>query len=195
MKMKKKLILGTLLFVAIITSISWSKFKNSGKVTSNPKNMYTQQNKPSPSIPKIKNLSELKKHSDVIAEVTVNDIKEEKYDNKLPIIISEVTVTNSIKGAEKGQVLKIIQYKNLEKVISNGENLLMFLRKGQNNPDSYVPIGTTVQGIYEIIKDESTNKSMFTGKFKDTIKQYDDTIINEELLKEVSENYINLKNH
>lgn len=41
--------------------------------------------------------------------------------------------------------------------IKNNERLLMFLRKGIDNPDCYVPVGTSMKGIYRI-SENKTNR-------------------------------------
>ncbi|MDT8719712.1 hypothetical protein IAI10_24055 [Clostridium sp. 19966] len=135
------------------------------------------------SVKSINGLSELKNTATTILEATPTGETETRDYNGLPAIISKLTVINVFKGKKDLKNIKILQIQEFDKKVEQNHKLLLFLREGIDNPDCYVVIGDTSQGIYEIISNGSEN----------TVKAFDEANSNNSILKDLSGNYENLK--
>ena len=130
-------------------------------------------------ITKIKDLSELKSKSDLIAEVTGTD-KYKIIDYKgMKARISTVKVNEVFKGSIESGEINIIQIEDLDVMVENNQKLLLFLRKDRENmkENPYAVVGTG-QGIYIIDQH---------GKIKPQ------SINNENIMKELSGSYDKVK--
>ncbi|WP_040210387.1 hypothetical protein [Clostridium polynesiense] len=139
------------------------------------------------SILKIKNLQELKNSSDLIAEITVTDKQEKRDYKEIQVDVITVKINEIIKGKTDLKELKILQDSSADTIIQNGQNLLIFLKKGIDNPDCYVPVGGG-QGIYII---ENTNSNLKSSNSITTLKPQ--SLENKEILKDLTGNYNDIK--
>lgn len=92
--------------------------------------------------------------------------------------------------------LNILQVNDVDKQIQEDEILVMFLKKGIDNTDCYVPVGTTCQGIYEFSYSPNSNSKTLpaTSNLKDaTIQAFDENHANKTLVKSMPLNYSQLK--
>ncbi|WP_294188677.1 hypothetical protein [uncultured Clostridium sp.] len=70
----------------------------------------------------------------------------------------------------------------------------MFLRKGIDNPDCYVPVGTSMQGIYRISENKTNRQSYSLNDSTTTILEpYDSSFTNKNIMNDLSINYKNFK--
>jgi len=141
------------------------------------------------SVKRISGLPELKNESDTIVEIVGTD-KYKVIDYKgAQSIITTVKVLSVIKGDKNLKEAKIIQLYG-EMTPKNGEKLLMFLRKGIDNPDCYVPIGSG-QGIYKIVqsktKDNSSNNSL------NNMILEPQSMVNDDILKDLTGDFETIK--
>jgi hypothetical protein len=181
--MNKKLVLSQSAASILICSIAFIVDKNY-----NVQNKLTQATIKSPTAEanyiKIPNLSELKKQSELIVEVIVTDKKEIRDYKGIPITITIANVKEVLRGNTDSKELKILQDSKADVNIKNGENLLMFLKKGVDNPDCYIPVGSG-QGIYKIVK----------GLAKDGLELTPQSLVNEDILKDLKGNYSDIKSN
>lgn len=127
---------------------------------------------------KIPDLNQLKEDSDIIVEVNVTNDKKMRDYKGVSAAITTVKIKEVIKGNLDTDKLNILQDTNADVTITSGQRLLMFLRKGIDNPDCYIPVGGG-QGIYEINNDE--------------LKLSPQSIENENILKDLKGNYSDVK--
>lgn len=137
----------------------------------------------------ISGLPELKSKADTIVEIIGTD-NSKVFDYKgVSSTITTVTVTNVLKGDKKLNEINIIQLTG-EITPENGQKLLLFLRKGIDNPDCYVPIGAG-QGIYKIVQSKSKVNSLDSNLSNMVIEPQ--SIVNDDILKDLSGNYEDVK--
>ncbi len=134
---------------------------------------------------KISGLSELKKKSDTIVEVIGSDKTLEIDYKGTTSFVTTVEVADIIKGDKNLKEIKLIQMSD-DVTPKNGEKLLMFLRKGVDNPDCYVPVGSG-QGIYKVVKSNSKKST------SDEQVIEPQSLVNEDILKDLKGNYKDVK--
>jgi len=133
------------------------------------------------SLEEIAGLAELKSDSDIIVEVLVTDKSKERDYKGLKAIITTLKVNHVIKGDKDIKEINILQL-DWETIPKNGEKLLLFLTKGIDNPDCYIPIGAG-QGIYKIVKSNSNDKMVIEPH----------SLVNNKILKDLSGDYEEVK--
>ncbi|WP_027632033.1 hypothetical protein [Clostridium hydrogeniformans] len=185
--MNKKIALSLFFALILSCSVGFIIYKNT-KISSPPNTDEIEKSSVHASIVKIKSLKELKDSSEVIAEIEVTD-KQEKRDYKgIQVDIITVKVNEVIKGDIDSKELKILQDSNTDTIIKNGEKLLIFLKKGVDNPDCYVPVGGG-QGLYII---ENSNNYKSINAIQNTILK-PHSIENKDILKDLKGNYEDIK--
>lgn len=193
----KKVVISTIILTAIVTAgVSFKMNVNSTK-TAATKNTETKA-KMSASYKYISGLEELKNSADTIIEAEGTD-QYELIDYKgVTHRKTIVKVLDVIKGDKQLKEIKFLQTEGLEgdEPPVKGEKMLMFLRKGVDNPDSYVTFGGT-QGIYKIVESNNTIQSIdgsSTNKNNKVNKQIKaHSMINDKILKDLNGNYDDVK--
>lgn len=154
--------------------------------------------KASASYIEINGLKELKKKSDIIVEVEgTNEFELIDYKG-ITMRKTTLKVLDVIKGDPNLKEIKVAQTEGIEseEPPMKNEKLLMFLKKGVDITDSYVPIGGN-QGIYRIIT-KKTKKNSLTPRnivSDDSTKIIRPTsLINNKILKDLNGNYTDIKN-
>ncbi len=193
--MKKTLISSILLLILVVCSVSLTKSKFSSNKTDevNPKI--------SASYDAISGLDELKGKSDIIVEAESTG-KYEFVDYKgVKMRKTTIKVLDVVKGDNKSKELKILQSENVEgeEPLDKGEKVLIFLRKGIDFTDSYVPVGGS-QGIYKIEQHNTTTQSLTESKIVSDNKGNNvnknlqpHSLVNKKILKDLSGNYDDIK--
>lgn len=179
--MKKKLISGILLVSLVMSVVGCNKALDSAS-----KNNETKP-KIVASYEQISGLKELKDRADTIVEAEGTDNYELVDYKGIKMRKTVIKVIDVIKGDKQLKELKFLQSEGVkgEEPIAKGEKVLMFLKKGVDNPDSYITFGGT-QGIYKIV--ESTSKSNSVTKHLEP-----HSMVNNKILKELNDNYYDLK--
>lgn len=175
-----------------ISSLSTSKAETYKIVKSKPK--------ASASYIEIDGLKELKEKSDTIVEVEGTD-EFELIDYKgVKMRKTTVKVSDVMKGDSNLKEIRVVQTEGLESEAPpmKNEKLLMFLKRGVDITDSYVPIGGN-QGIYRIVT-KNTKKNNLTPRSltpnDDSIKIIRPTsLINNKILKDLNGNYNDIKHN
>ncbi|MBC8059074.1 MAG: hypothetical protein H7Y18_00205 [Clostridiaceae bacterium] len=143
---------------------------------------------------KLTGLSDLKNRTETIVKIIGTD-KYKTIDYKgAPFIITTVKIVDVIKGDKKLNEINIIQHDG-DVTPKNGETLLMFLRKGVDNPDCYIPIGLG-QGIYKVVPAKSNTKSSVDSLIStsDSMILEPQSIVNDDILKDLNGSYKDVRN-
>ncbi|AAO36033.1 hypothetical protein K144313037_13150 [Clostridium tetani] len=177
---------------------------NTNSALSTPPSKVNEPIKPkaSASYMEIDGLKELKAKSDIIVEVEGTD-KFELIDYKgIKMRKTTVKILDVMKGNPTLKEITVVQTEGLEseEPPMKNEKLLMFLRKGIDITDSYVPIGGN-QGIYKIITKKTKKNSMTPKKLPHLNAPKDDAIkivtptslINNKILRDLNGNYDDIK--
>ncbi|MCR6514476.1 hypothetical protein M4I33_06235 [Clostridium sp. LY3-2] len=130
----------------------------------------------------IPSLTVLKSESDLIVEIIGTDTIENRDYKDVPVKVSTVKVSEVIKGDIKENEIKILQDADLDITPKKDEKLLMFLKKGTDNKDCYIPVGGG-QGIYKIIENKKTNNRTLEAQ----------SLYNENILNDLKGNYDDLR--
>lgn len=145
-----------------------------------------QKIKQDASYKKIHGLAELKKQADIIAEVQGTE-HYRFYDYAgIKMRITTVNVIDIIKGDKTLKELDIIQTEGLdtEKPPTNGEHLLIFLRKSSDINNTYIPLGGS-QGTYDIVKSSKNGTDDYQLK--------PNSMVNDEIIKDLNGKYSDIK--
>ena len=188
--MKKKVIVILSVFLLALGIVSLKQNFNTKTDTSKLQSTSTTK----VSSIKLSGLSELKSKSEIIVEIIGTD-KCKTIDYKgATSRVTTVKVTDVIKGDKKLNEINIIQMDG-EVRPENGQKLVMFLRKGVDNPDCYVPIGST-QGIYKIVPAKFNTSSKVNSANSTTGNMILEPVSvgNDDILKDLSGNYADIKN-
>ena len=189
--MKKNLISSILIVCFIIGCINARTITNKVKDFVN-KNIIPTH-KMTASYEFISGLDELVKSADTIVEAEGTN-KYELIDYKgITMRKTTVKVLDVIKGDKQLKELKFLQTEGIkeEKPPVKGEKLLMFLRKGIDNPDSYVTFGGS-QGIYNIVPSNSIKAG--TDKNDNANKHIEPSLmVNKKILQDLSGSYDEIK--
>jgi len=196
---KKKIIISILIITCIcIGSATFYQNKSTAKqlqVNQNKIESIEITGKGEAKITLIKDLTEIKSKSDLIVEVEGTD-KQEKRDYKGVLsIVTTLKVKEVFKGDKSLKEVKIIQIESINTMPENGQKLVMFLKRGIDNPDCYAVIGNG-QGIYKIENtgNKTTNSISKDGNTVQSAILKPQAIENKNILKELSGNYEDVKN-
>lgn len=183
--MNKKLILFSLSIVLLLgsTGVLCIKYLNTGNETAKNDNILEVKTANVQAIyDEIPSLDKLKNDSDIIVEI-VGTNRQEKVDYKgIPAVVTLVKVNEVIKGKIDSTELKIFQDSRVDIAPKDGEVLLMFLKKGIDNPDCYLPIGGG-QGIYKILTDDTSKADVLRPQ----------SLVNNNILNELKGKYKDVK--
>lgn len=179
--MKKSLIIFSLIFILCISGV-FTVHANYNKGISSKSNSIAAD-KWKASITNIKGIKELKNASTTIIEAVASGEIERRDYNGLPAVISKLHVRAVFKGDKRLNTIKLFQIDKFDKALIPNRRFILFLKEGADNPDCYVVIGGTSQGIYEIEDHGDAN----------IIVPFDDTVKNEALIKDLQGNYENVK--
>jgi len=182
--MKKKTLIIGIIFLGIVFSASLIYINQNKSIT-----------KLDASYQKISGLEELKQRSDIIAEVQGTENYKFIDYSGIKLRITTVKVIEIIKGDKSLKEINIAQTEGLdtEKPPQNSENLLIFLRKSPDINDTYIPLGGS-QGTYDIVERNSGKSiSSVDSKNNSTIELKPNSIVNENIIKDLKENYSDIK--
>lgn len=159
--MSKKKILFVLAVVFIASGLIY-KNKSSQDIVNNPTveaESLTVENKTSQALyDEVSSLDQLKTDADIIVEAIGTDIVEERDYKGINVKVSIIKVSEVIKGDIKETELKILQDAETDTIPKKNERLLMFLKKGIDNKDCYIPVGGG-QGIYRVVENKQSEQN------------------------------------
>ncbi|MPQ44865.1 hypothetical protein [Clostridium tarantellae] len=182
---KKKIIAIFVLGAIVISGVLFFNIKSNDSIKNNNTigdQLSIKNDKAHASYEEIPSLSVLKSNSDIIVEIIGTDIIENRDYKNVSVKISTVKILETIKGNIKENEIKILQDADLDITPKKDEKLLMFLKKGIDNKDCYIPVGGG-QGIYKIIENKKTNNRTLEAQ----------SLYNENILKDLKGNYDDLK--
>lgn len=195
--MSKKKILFVLAVVFITSGLIY-KNKSSQDIVNNPTveaGTLNVENKTSQALyDEVSSLDQLKTDANIIVEAIGTDIVEERDYKGINVKVSIIKVSEVIKGDIKETELKILQDAETDTIPKKNERLLMFLKKGIDNKDCYIPVGGD-QGIYRVVENKqseqnnvrlaSTNSSNFILEAR--------SLQNDKILKDLKGDYEQVK--
>jgi|GEM_PF-6335346 len=179
--MHKKTILALSITLVLLGSIGFVIYENP-KILTQSALVKTKSTKSRASYVKISGLPQLKNDSEIIVEATVTNKQETRDYKGVPVSITSVEVKDVLKGTTDSKELKILQDAQADVTLKAGQTLLMFLKKGVDNPDCYVSIGGG-QGIYQISKNKKNNELELSPQ----------SLVNENIIKDLKGNYSDIK--